>query len=68
METKAYKPIVLVANKSNGAAIMFGRRYWESRDDTKYDKFQVIAFADTPEEKATLWEIKNKLNYARKSN
>ena len=59
---------MLVANKRNGAAVMFSRRYWESRDDTKYDTFQVVAFADTPEEKAKLWEIKDKLNYARKSN
>ena len=68
MRYETFKPLVLVTNKRNGAAIMFSRRYWESRDDTKYDTFQVMAFADIPKDAARLWEIKDKLNHARKSN
>lgn len=68
MRTETFKPLVLVSNKRTGAAVMFTRRYWASRADTKYDTYQVMAFADIPKDAARLWELKDKLNDARKSN
>lgn len=65
MRYETFKPLVLVTNKKNGAAVMFARRFWDSRPDTKYETCLVVAFADTPKEAAQLWEMKDKINGAR---
>ena len=64
MKTKPFVPVVLAKHKVNGAAVMWTRRLWES---TKHPNSELIASADTPEEKAKLWELKDKLNHARKT-
>ncbi len=63
MGTKPFKPLVLSKSKTTGAAVMWSRRLW---DITKHSDLEFVAAADTPEEKASLWDLKDKLNNARK--
>lgn len=41
---------------------MYSRRFWDSRDDKKYEKNHVVAHGDTPEEVAKLWKVKDQIN------
>lgn len=61
---KEFKPIVLVQLRESGFVNMFTRRYWDSIKDRKNQPLRAIAFGDTPEESAKLWEVREDMNRA----
>jgi len=66
MTDKTFKPVVLVQHRATGLMNLWTQRYWNSRGERKHMAFHVMAEANTFEEKAELWKIKDDMNRAIK--
>ena len=66
MTDKTFKPVVLVQHRATGLMNLWTQRYWNSRGERKHEAFHVVAEANTFEEKAELWKIKDDMNRAIK--